>query len=56
MQLSKEKYARKRIHNSCLVQIESPVTQDNWSASRGKPRDAEQLPSWQNFQSAAHSH
>ena len=24
--------------------------------SLGKPRDAEQLPSWQNFQSAAHSH
>ena len=23
---------------------------------RGKPRDAEQLPSWQNFQFAAHSH
>ena len=36
-----------------LVQIESPVTQDNCSASLGKPRDAEQL---QNFQSAAHSH
>ena len=27
MQLSKEEYARKRIHNNCLVQIESPVTQ-----------------------------
>ena len=45
MQLSKEEYARKRIHNACLVQIESPVTQDNCSASLGKPRDAEQLPS-----------
>ena len=45
MQLSKEEYARKRIHNGCLVQIESPVTQDNCSASLGKPRDAEQLPS-----------
>ena len=56
MQLSKEEYARKRIHNGCLVQIESPVTQDNHLASLGKPRDAEQLPSWQNFQSAAHSH
>ena len=54
MQLSKEEYASKRIHNGCLVQIESPVTQDNCSASLGKPRDAEQ--SWQNFQSAAHSH
>ena len=56
MQLSKEKYARKRNHNGCLVQIESPVTQDNCSASLGKPRDAEQLSSWQNFQSADHSH
>ena len=57
MQLSKEEYARKRIHNhGCLVQSESPVTQDNCSASLGKPRDAEQLLSWQNFQSAAHSH
>ena len=56
MQLSKEEYASKRTHNGCLVQIESPVTQDNCSASLGKPRDAEQLPSWQNFQSAAHSH
>ena len=28
MQLSKEEYARKRIHNRCLVQIESPVTQN----------------------------
>ena len=54
MQLSKEEYARKRIHNGCLVQIESPVTQDNCLASLGKPRDTEQLPSWQNFQSAAH--
>ena len=56
MQLSTEEYARKRIHNGCLVQIESPVTQDNRSALLGKPRDAEQLPSWQNFQFAAHSH
>ena len=56
MELSKEEYARKRIHNGCLVQIESSVTQDNCSASLGNPRDAEQLPSWQNFQSAAHSH
>ena len=35
MQLSKEEYARKRTHNG-LVQIESPVTQDNCSASLGK--------------------
>ena len=55
MQLSKEEYASRRTHNGCLVQIESPVTQDNCSASLGKPRDAEQLPSWKNFQSAAHS-
>ena len=33
MQLSKEEYARKRTHNGYLVQIESPVTQDNCSAS-----------------------
>ena len=49
MQLSKKEYARKRTHNGCLVQIESSVTQDNGSASLGKPRDAEQLLSWQNF-------
>ena len=29
MQLLKEEYARKITHNGCLVQIESPVTQDN---------------------------
>ena len=56
MQLSKEEYARKRTHNGCLVQIESPATKDNCLASIGKPRDAEQLSSWQNFQSSAHSH
>ena len=63
MQLTKEEYARIRTHKGCLVQIESPVmqiespvTQDNCSASTDKPRDAEQLLSWQNFQSAAHSH
>ena len=56
MQLTKEEYARKRTHNSCLVQIESPVTQESCSASVGKPRDAEKLRSWQNFQSAAHGH
>ena len=31
--------------NGCLVQMESPVTQDNCLASLGKPCDAEQLPS-----------
>ena len=56
MQLLKEEIARKRIHNGCLVQIESLVTQDNCLASLGKPRDAEQLPSLQNFQYAAQSH
>ena len=45
MQLSMEEYARKRTHNGCLMQIESPNTQDNCLASLGKPRDAEQLPS-----------
>ena len=46
MQLSKGEYAKKeRIHNGCLLQIESPITEDNCSASLGKPRDAEQLPS-----------
>ena len=45
MQLSKKEYVRKRIHNGCLMQIESPVTQDNCSASLGNPRDAEQSPS-----------
>ena len=47
---------KKRTHNGCLVKIESSVTQDNCLASLGKPRDAEQLPSRQNFQSAAHNH
>ena len=55
MQLSKEEYARKRTHNDCLLQIESPVTLDSYLPSLGKPRDAEQLLSWQNFQSAANS-
>ena len=41
MQLSKEECARKIIHYGCFVQIESPVTQDNYSASLGKPRYAE---------------
>ena len=43
--MSKEEYARKRIHNGCLIHIENPVTQDNCSASLGKPRDVEHLPS-----------
>ena len=45
IQVSKEQYARKRIHNGCLVLTENPVTQNNCSVSLDKPRDAEQLPS-----------
>ena len=45
MQLLKEAYARKRIHNGCSVRIENSINQDNCLASLGKPRDAEQLPS-----------
>ena len=56
MQLSKEIYERKRIHNGCSVQIENSVTWDNCLASLGKPCDAKQLPSWWNFQSAPHNH
>ena len=55
-QLSKEEYARKRICNGCSVRIENSVTRDNPWTSLGKPRDAEQLSSWQNFQSAPHNH
>ena len=43
MQLSKEEYTRKRIYTGCSVRIENYVTQDNCSASLGKPRDAKQL-------------
>ena len=57
MQLSKEEYARKRICNGRRsVGIENSITRDNCTASLGKPRDAEQLPLWQNFQSAPHYH
>ena len=54
MQLSKEEYARKRICNGRSVWIENSVTQDNCLASLGNPHDAEQLLSWQDFQSALH--
>ena len=37
MLLSKNEYARKRIHNGCSVRIENFVTQDNCPASLGKP-------------------
>ena len=56
MQLSKEEFARKRIHNGCSVRIENSITRDNCSASRGKPPDAEHLPLWRNFQFARHNH
>ena len=36
--------------------IENSVTRDNCSASRGSPSDAEQLPSWRNFQFAPNNH
>ena len=45
MRLSKDEYAKKRIHNGCSVRTENSVHRDNGSASLGKPRDAEQLPS-----------
>ena len=46
IQLSKENYARNRIHNNCFsMGIENSVTRGNCSASLGEPRDAEQLPS-----------
>ena len=38
MRLQKEEYARKRIHNGCLVRIDNSVTRDNCSASQGLPR------------------
>ena len=68
MQLSKEEYARKRIHVSS-VQIENSVTRVTVrhqeacrvmsnsytrSASGGLPSDVEQLHSWQNFQNFIH--
>ena len=43
MQLSKEMYARKRIHNGCLVQTEYSIPRDNFRqclASLRKLRDA----------------
>ena len=43
-------------YNDFSVRIESSVTWGNSSASFDKPRDAEQLPSWRNFQSAPHNH
>ena len=37
MRLSKEEYARKRIHNGCLVRIENKATTDNYSVSLVMP-------------------
>ena len=52
----KKKKEWKRIYKGCSVRIENSVTRDNGSASLGKPRDAEQLPSWWNFQYTPHNH
>ena len=41
MQLLKEMYARKGIHNGSSVRIENSVTRDNCSAALSKPRGAE---------------
>ena len=51
MQFSREDYARKRICNGSSIWIENFLTRDNCSTSLGKPRHAEQLPSWWNFES-----
>ena len=53
--LSKDEHTGKRIYNGSSVRIENSVTRDNYSASLAKPRDAEQLHSWRNFQSAPHN-
>ena len=37
-----KRYARKSIYHGCMVWIEKSVTRDHCSASRGKPRDADQ--------------
>ena len=47
-----EEYARKRIYKSCSLQIEYFFTRDNCTTSISEPRDAKQLSSIQNFQSA----
>ena len=46
---------KKRKYNGWSMQMENSVTRDNCSASLGKPRNAEQLPSWLNFQFATHT-
>ena len=37
-----KKYARKSIYHGCMLWIEKSVTRDHYSASLGKPRDADQ--------------
>ena len=56
VKLLMDKYARKRIHNNCLVWTKNSDTRDNCLASLGKHFDADQLPSRQNFQSTPHNH
>ena len=56
MQLSKEEYSRRRNQNAYLVQIESPIIQDNCSASLGKLAMLNSYRRDRIFQSAAHSH
>ena len=56
MLLSKKDYARKKIHNVCLVWIDNSVTRDNCSASLDKSGDAEWLSSWRNFQFRPNNH
>ena len=51
-----KRYARKSIYHGCMVWIEKSVTQDHCSASLGKPRDADQWPSWQIFLSTPYTH
>ena len=50
-----------RIFNGCAVRIANSVTKVTVRhhclvMPNSKPRDAEQLPSWQNFKSAPHNH
>ena len=45
-----------RRHKKYLSWIEKSVTRDHCSASLGKPRDADQWPSWQIFLSTPYTH
>ena len=51
-----KRYARKSIYHGCMVWIEKSVTRDHCPASLGKPRDADQWPSWQIFLSTPYTH